>query len=118
MPFDESTFDELAQEVAFCLANIRHPACTMQHAGRSYEDAAEALRAHAILRLLVDGNPAVWYRSSGSRASALPAPAGRVTALRRRRNPPGCPENPAGARPTGPAPPAPRDAYSGRSRPD
>ena len=57
MPFDESTFDELAQEVAFCLANIRHPACTMKHAGRFYEDAAEALRAHAILRLLVDGNP-------------------------------------------------------------
>lgn len=55
---DESAFGLIAEEVAFCLANIRHPACTIEHAGRFYEEAAEALRAHAILRLLVDANPA------------------------------------------------------------
>jgi hypothetical protein len=54
---DEKAFDLMAEQVAFCLANIRHPACTIQHAGRFYEEAAEALRAHAILRLLVDANP-------------------------------------------------------------
>lgn len=54
----EESFEELEGEVAFCLENIRHPACTMQIAGRFYEEAAEALRAHAILRLLVDGDGA------------------------------------------------------------
>jgi hypothetical protein len=56
LPFDEQAFGILAENVAFCLGNIRHPSCTMQHAGRFYEEAAEALRAHAILRLLIDAN--------------------------------------------------------------
>jgi hypothetical protein len=54
---DEKSFGLMDEEVAFCLANIRDPACTIQYAGRFYEEAADALRAHAILRLLVDANP-------------------------------------------------------------
>ncbi len=53
---DESGFDGLAAHVAFCLENIRHPRCTLAEAGRFYEEAAEALRAHAILRLLIDAD--------------------------------------------------------------
>jgi Immunity protein 49 len=44
----------LEDEIGFCLENIRHPRCRLEMAGRFYEDAAEALRAHGILRLLVD----------------------------------------------------------------
>ena len=51
------SFDSLAAHVGYCLENIQHPNCTMQHAGRFYEEAAEALRCHAILRLLIDANP-------------------------------------------------------------
>jgi hypothetical protein len=53
----DQSFETLAGEIAFCLENIRVPGCTMDVAGRFYEEAAEALRAHAILRLLVDGDP-------------------------------------------------------------
>jgi hypothetical protein len=52
------SFEGLADEVAFCLENIRHPQCTLAEAGRFYEEAAEALRAHAVLRLLVDADGA------------------------------------------------------------
>ena len=58
LSFDEGSFDELATEVAFCLENIRHPKCTLEKAGHFYEGAAEALRGHAILRLLIDGDDA------------------------------------------------------------
>jgi hypothetical protein len=54
--FDDEAFDDLAGAVGFCLENIRHPRCDLEMAGRFYEDAAEALRAHAILRLLVDAD--------------------------------------------------------------
>jgi hypothetical protein len=56
LSFNEESFEVLAGEVAFCLANIRHPDATLQLAGPFYEDAAEALRGHAILRLLIDGD--------------------------------------------------------------
>jgi hypothetical protein len=49
-------FEAPETDVAFCLGNIRHPQITLEVAGRFYEEAAEALRAHAILRLLVDAN--------------------------------------------------------------
>jgi len=58
MRFTERTFEDLASHVAFCLENVRHPACTLAAAGRFYEEAAEALRAHAILRLLIDADEA------------------------------------------------------------
>jgi hypothetical protein len=58
LKIDDTAFGLMAEQVAFCLGNIRHPACTIQHAGRFYEEAAEALRAHGILRLLIDANPA------------------------------------------------------------
>jgi hypothetical protein len=54
--FGQESFDELAHEVAFCIENLRHPKCQVQLAGRFYEKAAECLRAHAILRLLVDAD--------------------------------------------------------------
>jgi hypothetical protein len=56
MRFGADSFDDLAAEVAFCLENIRHPDCTIEFAGRFYEIAAEHLRAHAILRLLIDAD--------------------------------------------------------------
>ncbi len=52
----EEDFEQPETHVAFCLGNIRHPNMTLEVAGRFYEEAAEALRAHAILRLLVDAN--------------------------------------------------------------
>jgi hypothetical protein len=55
--FDEEAFHELAAEVGFCLDNLRHPDCALKYAGRFYEQAAEHLRAHAILRLLFDARP-------------------------------------------------------------
>ncbi len=56
MRFGEDSFETLASHVSFCLENIRHPKCSLEEAGRFYEEAAEALRAHAILRLLIDAN--------------------------------------------------------------
>lgn len=53
----ESDFDTLAEHVQFCLDNLRHPECTLEEAGRWYEEAAEAMRGHAILRLLIDADP-------------------------------------------------------------
>ena len=52
----EQDFEEHESQVAFCLGNIRHPQLTLELAGRFYEEAAEVLRAHAILRLLVDAD--------------------------------------------------------------
>ncbi len=52
----EGSFETLADHVAFCLENIRHPQCTLAEAGRFYEEAADALRAHGILRLLIDAD--------------------------------------------------------------
>src|SRR5262245_45538210 len=52
----EEQFDDLASEVSYCVANLRDPRCVLPVAGRFYEKAAEALRAHAILRLLVDAD--------------------------------------------------------------
>jgi hypothetical protein len=52
----EDDFEQPEAHVAFCLGNIRHPQVTLEVAGRFYEEAAEALRAHAILRLLVDAD--------------------------------------------------------------
>jgi hypothetical protein len=56
LPFSEDSFEDLAAEVALCLANIRDSGSTLQDAGPFYEGAAEALRGHAILRLLIDGD--------------------------------------------------------------
>jgi len=52
----EDGFEDLAEQVAFCVGNLRDPACRLEDAGRFYEEAAEALRAHAILRLLLDAD--------------------------------------------------------------
>jgi hypothetical protein len=54
--FTEADFDTLADQVQFCLENIRHPESTLAEAGRFYEEAAQALRGHAILRLLIDAD--------------------------------------------------------------
>src|SRR5919106_2531094 len=54
--FGEADFEQLENEIEFCLQNIAHPACKIAEAGRFYEEAAEALRAHGILRLLVDAD--------------------------------------------------------------
>jgi hypothetical protein len=53
---DEEAFELLEEQIAFCLENIRAPECALSEAGRFYEEAAQALRAHAILRLLVDAD--------------------------------------------------------------
>ena len=52
----EQDFEEHESQVAFCLGNIRYPQPHLEVAGRFYEEAAEVLRAHAILRLLVDAD--------------------------------------------------------------
>lgn len=54
----EGSFETLAGHVAFCLENIRHPSTTLAASGRFHEEASEALRAHAILRLLIDADSA------------------------------------------------------------
>jgi hypothetical protein len=54
--FSEEHFEELEGEIFSCIENIQHPECTLAEAGRFYEEAQEALRAHAILRLLVDAD--------------------------------------------------------------
>jgi len=54
--FGEASFEELEEHISFCLDNLRHPDCTLDEAGRFYEEAAENLRAHAILRILIDAN--------------------------------------------------------------
>jgi hypothetical protein len=51
------SFEVLVDEIAFLVENLNAPACTLEHAGRFYEEVAEGLRAHAILRLLLDANP-------------------------------------------------------------
>lgn len=53
---DASTLTGVEDEVGFLLGNLRHPACGLEVAGRFYEEAAEALRAHAVLRLLIDAD--------------------------------------------------------------
>jgi hypothetical protein len=57
LSFGEEAFEELSSEVGFCLDNLQHPDCELKFAGRFYELAAECLRAHAILRILIDANP-------------------------------------------------------------
>jgi hypothetical protein len=55
--FSDADFDTLAEHLQFCLDNIRHPECTLEEAGRWYEEAAQTMRGHAILRLLIDADP-------------------------------------------------------------
>jgi hypothetical protein len=56
MRLSQDDFEDLAEEVSFCVENLKDPRCTIDVAGRFYEKAAESLRAHAILRLLIDAD--------------------------------------------------------------
>lgn len=49
----EDSLSALSDQIEFCVANLTHPACTLEHAGRFYEQAAETLRGFAILQLLI-----------------------------------------------------------------
>jgi hypothetical protein len=53
---DEEAFELLEEQIDFCLENIRAPECALAEAGRFYEEATQSLRAHAILRLLIDAD--------------------------------------------------------------
>lgn len=53
---DDAAVETVEDEIAFCTENIRHPGCSLAMAGRFYEDAAEAFRAWAILRLLLEAD--------------------------------------------------------------
>jgi hypothetical protein len=54
--FDERRFPGLEAHLEFCLDNVLATGATLDEIGRFYEEAEEALRAHAILRLLVDAD--------------------------------------------------------------
>lgn len=56
MKISEELFEALEAQIDFCIDNIRHPDCNLVEAGRFYEEASEHLRAHAILRILIDAN--------------------------------------------------------------
>ncbi len=55
--FERSSVEELADHVDFCLENIHHPRATLEITGRFFEEAADCLRARAILHLLLDADP-------------------------------------------------------------
>lgn len=50
---DASSIDLLMDDVIMAAESLQHPDCTMQMAGRFYEEATDALRAVAILSLLI-----------------------------------------------------------------
>lgn len=51
--FDEDSLSELSDQIEFCVGNLAHPGCSIEHAGRFYEEASETLRGFAILQLLI-----------------------------------------------------------------
>jgi len=54
--FGEQRFSSIEEHINFCLDNVLAPDGTLEEIGRFYEEAAEQLRAQAILRLLVDAD--------------------------------------------------------------
>jgi hypothetical protein len=67
LQLDDDTLEDLREYVDFNIDNLQDPACTLEYAGRFYEEASEALRAHAILSLLLHADGAAF--SSGLVAS-------------------------------------------------
>ncbi|HSN97578.1 MAG TPA: hypothetical protein VLS89_04735, partial [Candidatus Nanopelagicales bacterium] len=53
---DASSIDLLMDDVILAAESLQHPDCTMQMAGRFYEEATDALRAVAILSLLLNAD--------------------------------------------------------------
>jgi hypothetical protein len=59
--FDEDSVDLLIDNIGFCAANIIHPACGKDLAGRFHEELEENGRALGILRILLDGDAELFY---------------------------------------------------------
>ncbi len=58
---DASSPSLIAEEIDFCMANIEHPECTLDVAGRFYEEMGTNLRAQAISCLLLDADTDAFY---------------------------------------------------------
>ena len=58
LQFSDDSLEDLKEDVDLCVDNLQDPACTLDYAGRFYEEASEALRAHAILSLLIRADSA------------------------------------------------------------
>src|SRR5262245_22930589 len=54
--FDRETRDSLYDEVILGVQSLEHPDCTIDVAGRFYEEVTDALRAVAILSLLLNAD--------------------------------------------------------------
>jgi hypothetical protein len=52
--FDQDSFEEVEDQIEFLVANMFSPRCPINGIGRFYEDYFYAVRAHAILYLLLD----------------------------------------------------------------
>lgn len=59
--FDESTLEGIANEIDFCMGNIEHPDCSLEFAGRFYDEMGTAERALALLCLMVEGHTDAFY---------------------------------------------------------
>lgn len=69
--FDEGSIDQLIGNIEFCVANLVHPACSIDLAGQFYEELAENGRALAILRILIDADPELFYSDLIGNAQAM-----------------------------------------------
>ncbi len=58
---DASTPYLIADEIDFCLVNIEHPECTLDVAGRFYDEMGTSFRAMAISYLLLDADSDAFY---------------------------------------------------------
>lgn len=59
--FDEDSINQLIDDIGFWVTNLADPACSVDLAGRFYEELTETGRALAILRILIDGDPERFY---------------------------------------------------------
>jgi len=55
-PYDDGTFEELAEKMDFLSGNFLASECPLDDAGRFYEEYCDSARAHAILRIVVDAD--------------------------------------------------------------
>lgn len=54
--FDQDSFEEVEDQISFFVGNMLSPRCPIDDVGRFYDDYFMAVRAHAILYLLLDAD--------------------------------------------------------------
>ncbi|WPB76675.1 Imm49 family immunity protein [Archangium violaceum] len=53
---EPESLEVLTDDIGFCTRNLKHPKCTLRHAGRFYEELCQKQRARGISRLLLNAD--------------------------------------------------------------